>query len=523
MFVSADRVSFAYDAPYVPVFTDISFNVGPEWKTAVVGRNGRGKSTLLHLIAGTLQPSSGTITHVQRPLLLAHTYVIPDTDTLSVMIDAVGPYRRMEERMDALLADGSDQALLDYADIVDDYHRMGGYTLRAHLEERADVLGLGPSHLERSFSTLSGGERTRALIAAVTTPDDGLALLDEPTNHLDRDGRRLVREYLTSLNKGFLVTSHDEELLEACCDHVLSIDADGLHVKHAGYAVWRRERTEQQAREQREQDNIRREVRTLEQAAERQRRWSAHTEREKDGAPDSGFVSHKAAKMMKRALHTERRIDDALHQAQSLLTSFEGVHTLQLRPADGAPDVVLQVADLSVRFGDVTILDGCSLTVRRGERIVVTGPNGCGKSTLVGAILGEVAYEGLVALPQWLRTIVVRQWPVWTSGTLRDHVREAEIDETRFRTILASFNVSGDVFDRPLETFSFGQWKKIDLCRSFLDPAHLFIWDEPMNGMDVETKEQLIDAIGRSSPTMLIIDHDRAVVEKIATDVIDLG
>lgn len=523
--ITCTDVSFSYDTPYVPVLADISLSIDPSWRLAVVGRNGSGKTTLVRLLTGALLPTTGTVTNATHCCVLPTFHRAPDGSVLDVMLDVAGPYRRLEDELAAAAAYMADDvaAVADYTAVFDRYEALGGWSIREALAERAATLGLSAPVLQRPFHTLSGGERTRALLAAIQAPARAWPILDEPTNHLDADGRRAVREALRQRRGGFLMVSHDEDLLEACCDHVLSLEADGVHLIHADYVTWKRERDAQEEREHREQANNERLVADLRRAATERRQWSDTREAGKDAAADSGFESRRAAKIMKRALHSERRADEALAQAEGLLQRFERNGRLVLPPPLPAPAVVMQIDAVTIERRNHCLVHDRSFSVRRGQRLAITGPNGAGKSSLLEVLLGEPPAAGQVHRPANLVCAVSRQWPRWTSGLLHDHCVASGIDVTRFRLVCAALGVRGDIGERPLETFSMGQWKKLDLARTLVEPCHCLVWDEPTNGLDPDSVEQLADVLAAGSHTMIVVDHHRRFLDRIATDVIELG
>lgn len=514
-------VSFHHDDPYADVFQHLSLTIDASWRTGLIGRNGRGKSTLLRLIRGSLDPVGGSI---QRdPEVISFPYEPPPggVTTREVVIDSVGPFRRMEREMAALADVADEPSMVRYGEILEEYERLGGYEVEANVERELATLGLAGDVLDRPFTTLSGGERTRALIVPLFLRAGTYPLLDEPTNHLDVAGRALLGDYLAK-QPGFLLVSHDRALLDRAVDHIVAINKADVGLHATNYSGWRRQMELTELHERRRNENLSREVRALEIAARERRTWSGAKEAEKQGAYDKGRIGALAARQMKRALHIERRTEAQLAAKQALLANAEKDRRLKLHPSEG-PEVLARVQDVVVRFEDRTILDGVSFTVRRGERVAITGPNGSGKTTLLRLLTGDLEPDaGIVSVDPRVEVARAYQEPLWQSGLLVDHLREADIDEWTFRRAIGSFEIDRDVFDRPLQTWSLGQRKKVDLCRSFVSAASLYVWDEPLNEIDVESREQIERAVLEHGPTLVVVEHDRRFVEWVATRVVEL-
>lgn len=517
------NAGFRHPGSTDPLFSQLTLSLNSHWRTGLVGRNGRGKSTLLQLLHGSLLPDSGEVRRPLRTRLFPYA-VGDDSNTVhSVIKAAIAPFEQWEQEMEQLLAAGDDASLLRYHALFERYTDHGGFRIDAVIEREADGLGLSPALLRRPFGTLSGGERTRACIVPLFADSSVFPLLDEPTNHLDMDGRALLGEYLAK-KSGFIIASHDRALLDRCCDHIAAINKADVRVLQGNYSRWREQMALEQKAEEARNETIRREVALLESEAERRRSWSMAAEREKIGAFDKGFISHKAAKIMKRALNAERRIDERLEEQRSLLLNAETIRPLRLHQRDDAPELLAVLEDAEVRVDGRSILPRCSLTVRRGERVAVTGPNGSGKSTLLNVVRGTMPLSaGRRHVPAVVTIVSGYQIPRWNSGMLRHHLRSEGIDETLFRSAMGTISVQGEIFDRPLETFSEGERKKVDLCRSFCIPHHLLVWDEPVNYIDIESKESIEQMIAELRPTMLFAEHDRAFIDAVATRIIPLS
>lgn len=316
--IALNHVTFAHEGAPRPLFDDLSLRLDTDWKLGLIGRNGRGKTTLLHLLDGTL-PHAGNI---DMPLP-THRFppAVPDPEL------PVGALARL---------------------LVPDF---------APWRWRRELALLGVAELEasaweaRPFARLSGGEQTKALLAALFAHDTGFPLIDEPTNHLDAAGRAALGRYLAR-KRGFVLVSHDRALLDACVDHVLALTGDGPQLQQGRYSDWKRNREYAEACERARHDKLRKDARRLTEAARRSAGWSEAVERSKIGAhvPDRGFVGHKAAKMMKRAKALEVRRDKAAEEAASLLRHVEEREPPVLCPLPSRPGRLLEAADLSLWY-----------------------------------------------------------------------------------------------------------------------------------------------------------------------------
>ena len=527
-----NNVSFFYETPYQEVFSDLSTLIDMNWRCGLIGRNGQGKSTFLGLVNGVLAPSSGSL-EVQRPSCMYPAIVNDNLTCMEVMLDAVAPYRLWEAEMELLLAQDSQEALDRYSYIQDLYQLSGGYGIRAGIEQESQNLTLKPHLLNRTFSTLSGGERTRALIAALFAMDSNYPLIDEPTNHLDLRGRAQISEYLAH-QSGYLLVSHDRTLLDQSIDHVISINRSDITVSKGNYSSWKAHFDEVEKHELRTRRNIEKDVKQLRNAAAQRRAGASAREADKyhgsgkkplpsDRGADKGFVGHQASKQMKRALGIEQRMNNELEKKEDLLKNKEKERVVVIETEKGANRPLVILNNVRVDIEGRTILDDVALSLEQGERLAITGPNGCGKSTLLDVIAGDTEPNvGVCVKSPKLSISRGYQRPLWQQGSLRELIEGVGIDETRYRQILGTVGVSGDIFDRPLETYSKGQLKKVDLCRSLVDPAAVLVWDEPMNYIDVFSREQIEAAILAFRPTMIFVEHDQYFIDRVATRVMTL-
>lgn len=489
--IEISHLSFTYEGSFEPVFEDLSLQLDTDWRLGLIGRNGRGKTTLLRLLLGEGR-YTGTIS-APEPFDY-FPFEAPDPE-----------------------AEG----------------RAVAEALRPELEEwrlvkELRLLGLEEGVLYRPFSTLSHGERTRFLLALLFLRDNRFLLIDEPTDHLDAAGRALVGDYLAR-KRGFLLVSHDRAFLDRCIDHVLAFQPTGLVVRKGNFSTWWEEQTRREASERSAQERLKKDIRRLEEAARRTADWSDAVERTKYASrnsglrPDRGYVGHKAAKLMRRSKAVEERRQAAMAEKSSLLRDAEEAETLKLNPLTPPQRQVLEVRDISIDYGAGPVCAGLTFTVERGDRVALRGANGAGKSSLLKLLLGQdIPHTGQVWRSGGLTVSVLPQDTAFLRGRLKDFIRESGAEEALFKAILRKLGFPRSQFDQPLEAYSAGQKKKVLLARSLCEAAHLYIWDEPLNYVDIYTRMQLEELLLTHRPTMVFVEHDQAFTDKVATKVIEL-
>ena len=485
--ITIQNLSFTYEGDHTPVFQDLNLQLDTGWKLGLVGRNGRGKTTLLHLLDGSLE-GTGRLSCPERPLYFPRPVSQPQRPARQVLMEGIP-----EE---------------DEWRLLRELHKLG-------LEEEL---------LSRPFQSLSGGEQTRARLAALFLAEDGYPLIDEPTNHLDEEGRALAARYLRGLNRGFLLVSHDRAFLDGCVDHILALNPAGQELIRGDFSTWYREKENRDRRELAQNEKLKGEIRRLEQAARRTSQWSDRVEQSKYRSENSGlkvdrgFVGHKSAKMMKRAKNLEGRQQSAIQEKQGLLHDLEHADSLKLAPASHHSGCLLELREACVCFGGRPVNRPVSLRLEQGERLVLTGRNGCGKTSLLRLALGEeLEHTGLLWRASGLTVSYVPQRADHLRGSLTDFAAAQRIDRTRFFTVLRKLDFSRALLERDMAEFSAGQKKKVLLAASLCQSAALYVWDEPLNYIDLFSRIQMEELILEYQPTLLFVEHDRAFQDRIAT------
>ncbi len=483
--IQAENLTFSYPGSPDLVFDRASFQIDSRWKLGLIGRNGRGKTTLLRLLLGEY-PHGGTLTsglpcsYFPRP--------IPEPDRLTA------------EVLESLCPSAESW----------------------RFPKELSLLGVAEEALWRPFSTLSNGERTKVLLAALFLEEGRFPLIDEPTNHLDAHGRALAAAYLRR-QPGFILVSHDRRFLDGCVDHILSLNRADIQVQAGNYTTWRENFDRLQQFEEAKNDRLRKDVKRLQQAARRTEAWSDRVEASKIGAYDKGYVGHKSAKMMKRSKSLALRREKALEETASLLKNRETAESLKLTCLPHHARRLISCRDLALWYDDRRVCGPLTFTLEQGERAALEGPNGSGKSSLLKLLLGQsIRHTGTLTLAPGLTISYVPQDTSFLQGTLTDFARERGLDESLFKAILRKLGFSREQFQRDLRDFSGGQKKKTLIAGSLCQPAHLYVWDEPLNFVDLDSRLQIEDLLHRFAPTMLFVEHDKAFQEAAATKTVAL-
>lgn len=492
--IQVSNLTFAYDGSFENIFENVSFRIDTDWRLGFTGRNGRGKTTFLNLLLGKYG-YQGSISASVRFSYFPYTVEdrgIPAIDAVEAMYP-------------------------DY-----EYWRVAREMAKLQLDEQM---------LYRPYGTLSNGEQTKLQLAVLFSRENSFLLIDEPTNHLDIRGRELVSRYLSG-KKGFILVSHDRAFLDGCVDHILSINKSDIQVCKGNFSTWMENKQRQDAFELAENEKLKREISRLEETAREKADWSDTAERRKlrSGPMEVDNVKGwrplqgaKAKKSMARAKAIEQRQTAAIEEKSKLLKNIERSDTLKIFQIPFHSSRLAELKNISIRYGDNAVCENISFAIRQGDRIALQGPNGCGKSSVIKLILGQdIPHTGDLWRGSGLRISYVSQDTDRLRGKLSDLARDSGIDESLFLAMLAKLDVSRDQMEKDMASLSAGQKKKVLLAKSICEPAHLHIWDEPMNYIDVISRMQLEELLLRFRPTILFVEHDKAFCENVATEIIKL-
>jgi len=489
--INVANLTFAYDGSHDNIFENVSFQIDTNWKLGFTGRNGRGKTTFLQLLLGKYEYSgniSASISFEYFPFNVSNE----ENNTLDVISDIFPDYTQWK------------------------------------LMRELSLLEVSEDILYRPFDSLSNGEQTKVLLATLFLKENSFLLIDEPTNHLDLNARELVSDYLNT-KSGFILISHDRSFLDNCVDHILSINKTNVEIQKGDFSSWWENKKMQDSFELAENEKLRKDINRLSDSAKRTSSWSHDVEKTKKGTNnsgsklDKGYVGHKAAKMMKRSKSIENRQQSALEEKSKLLKNIENSDRLKISQLAYHKNRLVELENVLIFYGDTMVCQDVGFTIEQGDRIALIGKNGSGKSSIIKLICGEdINYTGAFRKGSQLKISYVSQDTSHLQGKLTDYATNNEIDESLFKSILRKLDFSRVQFEKDMLDFSGGQKKKVLIAKSLCERAHLHIWDEPLNFIDVISRMQIEELLLEYSPTLLFVEHDSEFNKNISTKIFEL-
>ena len=485
--IQINNLSFSYEGTYENVFEEVSFSIDSDWKLGLISRNGRGKTTLLKLMSGAYKYQGSILSNLKFDYF---PFAIKDASKNT--IEAV--------------------------------EQVKGEIELWRLVKEINQLDLSEEMFYRPYESLSMGERTKIMLAMLFIEDNNFLLIDEPTNHLDIEGRYVVSRYLNS-KKGFILVSHDQNVLDNCIDHVLSINRSDITVTKGDFTTWQENKIRQDNFEIAQNEKLKKEIRRLESSASQMAGWSDKIEASKIGehAGDRGYIGMLSAKMMRHSIAVRTRRQRAIDEKEKLLKNIDKADDLKIHSLTYHSRYLIRINDLSISYDDKKIFDNLSMDVVSGDRIALVGKNGCGKTSLIRLILGEdIAYTGEISVGSGLIISTVSQDTSHLKGDLKSYSVQNKIDESLFKTILRKFGYSRSMFDKDISSYSEGQKKQVLLAKSLSQQAHIYIWDEPLNYIDILSRKQIENLILDFCPTMLFVEHDTFFVNTISNKIIEI-
>ena len=322
-----------------------------------------------------------------------------------------------------------------------------------------------------------------------------------------------------------MLSTNDRCFLDGCVDHILSINRATIEVQSGNFSTWFANFQRQQEFELAQNEKLKKSIDNMKKAAQRTSVWSDRMEASKygNGPVDRGYIGHKSAKMMKRSKAIEVRQQRAVEEKSRLLKNLETAENLKITPLPYFSDTLVSFSDVAPVFEGRNICRPLSFEIKQGERLVLEGKNGSGKTSLLKLLMGQkIEHHGTIAVGSGIKLSYVPQDTSTLQGSLSAFAEANHIEESLFKAILRKMDFSRMQFDKNMEDFSAGQKKKVLIAKSLCEQAHLYVWDEPLNYMDIYSRMQIENLIKEFSPAMIFVEHDLAFRDAIATKVVSL-
>lgn len=501
-----------------PLFHDVSYVVGDKDRIALVGKNGAGKSTMLKIIAGLQQPTSGTVSIPKEMTIGYLPQVMKLADTRTVRQEAETAFEDIHklkaevERLNNQMVERTDYESEEYHALIDRFTReseryqmMGGGNYQAELEQALLGLGFRREDFDRPTSEFSGGWRMRIELAKILLRHPDVLLLDEPTNHLDIESIQWLEEFLAKRCNAVILVSHDRAFINNVTTRTIEISCGVIYdykVKYNEFVELRKERREQQLRAY---ENQQKEIADAREFIERFRY-----------KPTKAVQVQSRIKMLEKIVPIE--IDEVDNKTMRL----------KFPPAIRSGNYPVICEGVAKSYGDHTVFSGVDLTIKRGEKVAFVGRNGEGKTTLVKCIMGEIPFDGTLTIGH---NIQIGYYAQNQAQLLDDEVTVHDtIDNvatgpirTRINDILGAFMFGGEAGQKKVKVLSGGERSRLAMIRLLLTPNNLLILDEPTNHLDMASKDVLKEAIQAFDGTVIVVSHDREFLDGLVSKVYEFA
>ena len=500
------------------LFDNVSYVINPRDKIALVGKNGAGKSTMLKIIAGLQQPTSGSVSKSGDVTVGYLPQQMTLSDDTTVLEEASKAFSHLDEQRARLkhltdeLAERTDYESSEYAALIE---RMTDLSEQLDMAESDNqigetektLLGLGfeRSDFGRPTSEFSGGWRMRIELAKILLQRPDVLLLDEPTNHLDIESIQWLENFLITKAKAVVLVSHDRAFIDNVTNRTIEISLGKIYdynVNYSKFVELRKERVEQQMR--------------------------AYQNQQKQIADTEEFIERFRYKATK-AVQVQSRMKQLAKIERIEVDEVDKSHlNLKFPPAPRSGDFPLILDDVGKAYGDHQVFDHCTFTIRRGEKVAFVGKNGEGKSTLVKCIMNEIDYTGMLKIGHNVKIGYFAQNQAQLLDgevTVFDTIDRVAVGDIRLkiRDILGAFMFGGEASDKKVKVLSGGEKTRLAMIRLLLEPVNLLILDEPTNHLDMVTKDVLKQAIKDFTGTVIVVSHDREFLDGLVNKVYEFG
>lgn len=495
------------------LFHDVNFRLEENGRAGLVGVNGCGKTTLMHVINGRQEAETGGISKAAGIKLgCMEQYVIRD-DNITLYDEVLEIFRPLidaeNELADIAVAidtgDHSEQTLSRQMQLQERFERDGGLTYKSMASSALVGLGFSEEDFCKPISVMSGGQKSKAQLAKLLLSGSNILLLDEPTNHLDITACEWLEKFLTEYKGAYIVISHDRYFLDKVTNTTFEMENKTLHEYKGNYTRYLDLKAEAREAQQRVYDRTVKEINRIEGIVEQQKRWGQ----------EHNFIT--AASKQKQA----DRLKETLEKPEDLPEAIK----FSFRAKEGGANDVLTAKNLSKSFDGVTVFRNAGLDIKRNTTTFILGENGCGKTTLLKILMGQYQPDnGEFKLGNNIQCGYYdqAQTDLDPSKTVLDEVwdKYPGMTQTEVRSALAQFLFKGEDVFKNVGKLSGGEKARVSLLKLMLSKANMLLLDEPTNHLDIHSREALENALANYGGTLLIVSHDRYLINKLADRIV---
>ena len=496
------------------LFTNVSFNIEPRDKVGFIGANGVGKTTIFRIINGEVSPTSGSVSvskDTRVGYMQQHACTHPHRSIYDEVLTVFDYLKEMQAEIDALSTriekgEGDlDEAVARQTALIELYEREGGLTYESRARSALIGLGFKEEDFSKPTGTLSGGQMSKLSLCKLLLSRSNLLLLDEPTNHLDIEAVAWLESYLRDFKGEIILISHDRYFLDAVTNKTIELEHNKITTYEGNYSTFIKKKEHEQEALRNKYVNDMREIKRVEGIIEQQKRWGR----------ERNFITARSKQ------HQVDKLKEELVTPDSELETL----SFELEPKRESGQDVLMCYDLCKSFDGKQVFKNLSMHIKKGERVFIIGPNGCGKSTLFKILTSQHSeFDGAVRFGAKVDISYFDQMQndLDLSKTALDEVYDAypQMNLTQVRTVLGSFMFKGDDVFKQLSKMSGGERARVSLLKLMLKQGNLLLLDEPTNHLDTSSREALEKTLLNYGGTMLIISHDRYFINKLATRVL---
>ena len=491
------------------LYDEASLFIGPKDKIGLIGLNGTGKSTLLKMMVGDVQPSGGkiqmskdtTIGFLNQDLLSFQT----EDSILSVAMTAFAETMKLQKEIDKVIKEMEenyrDELVDKLAKLQERFEAQEGYTLQSKAEEILEGIGFKTPDLSRPLNEFSGGWRMRVMLAKLLLEKPSLLMLDEPTNHLDLPSIQWIEDYLQSYEGAYIIVSHDREFLNRTVNKIVEVTQADLHVYPGDYDNYEQEKELRNELQQNAYENQQKKIREAERFIER---FKAKATK----------ASQAQSKM--KMLEKMERVEEVVDENMKVNFRFN------FKTKSGRH--VKRLEDISKSYGDLHILDDTSIGIERGDKIALIGANGKGKSTLLRIVAGTESHQGKVQTGHNVINSFYAQHQLESLGVdneILEELKQAGTGKTEqeLRSVLGCFLFSDEEVFKRIKVLSGGEKSRVALAKTLISEANFLLLDEPTNHLDMMSVGILVQALQQYEGTFLVVSHDRHFISQVANKI----